>query len=134
MCGHPFFPLILQYNHQDKKIEEFDYELSVRGLLETASSHKSRGGLELHFVAAVGQLEDVEYLVEKKHCNPMQRDENGFASFHVAAIAGNMQVFKYFITECNCNPACSGPLGLTPLHLACEEGHLDVVKYLVTEQ
>ena len=111
-----------------------DYELKVQCLVETASSHKSGSGLELCFAVAMGQLQYIKFLVEKKNCNPMQRDHNGFASFHVAAVKGNVEIFKYFITECNCNPACPGPLGLTPLHLASELGHLDVVKYLVIEE
>ena len=115
-------------------MKEIDYELKVRGLVETASSRKSRSGLELNFAAAMGNLEYVRFLVEKKHCNPMQRDLAGSAAIHMAAITGNVEVFKYLITERNCNPACQGPLGLTPLHLASEGVHLDVVKYLVTEQ
>ena len=95
-----------------------DCELKLQGLVETVSSHKSGSGLELHHAAAIGQLEHVKYLVEKKSYNPIQTDQNGIAPFHVAAIVGNIQVFKYFITERNCNPACPGPLGLTPLHLA----------------
>ena len=95
----------------------------MQGLVETASSHKYEGGLKLHFAVAMGQFKDVKYLVEKKHCNPMQRDPFGITGLHMAAITGNMQVFKYFITEKNCNPACPGLLGLTPLHLASEEGH-----------
>ena len=82
------------------ELKELDYELKVQGLVETASSYKSGSSLELHFAVAVGQLEHVKYLVEKKHCNPMQRDQNGFASFHGAAITGNVELFKYFITEC----------------------------------
>ena len=88
-----------------------DYELRVQGLLKSASSGI---GLELHHAAAVGDMEHVRLLMENKHCDPMQRDKNGFAAFHMAAIAGNVQVFKYFITECNCSPACPGSLGLTP--------------------
>ena len=102
----------------DKDLKELDYELCVQDLVETASSHKCGDGLEIHLAVAIGQLEDIKYLVEKKHCNPMQRHLGSFAPFHVAAIVGNVQVLKYFITECNCNPACPGSLGLTPLHLA----------------
>ena len=118
----------------DKELKELDYELKVQGLVETASSHKSASGLELNFAVAVGMFGYVRILVEKKHCNPMQLDQGGFAAFHVAATVGNVQVLKYLVTECNCNPACPGPLGLTPLHLASQEGHLDVVKYLAIEQ
>ena len=111
-----------------------DYELKVQGLVETASSHKSGSGLELHSAVVMGQLDYVKYLVKKKHCNPMQRDPFGFTALHMAAIEGKVQVLKYFIRERNCHPACPGPLGLTPLHLASEGGHLDAIKYLVIEQ
>ena len=35
----------------DKELKELDYELKVQSLVETASSHKSGDGLELHFAA-----------------------------------------------------------------------------------
>ena len=118
--------------HQDRlnsELEELDYELRMEGLVEMASSHMRRSGLELHHAAAEGQLENVRFLVKKKLNNPMQRGES--TALHIAVIVGSME---YFVTECNCNPACPGPLGLMPLHLASEQGHLDVVKYLVIEQ
>ena len=73
---------------------------------------ESGSGLELHFTVVMGELKDVKYLVEKKNCNPMQRDQNGFASFHVAATVGNFHAFKYFITESNCQPSMSRPTWL----------------------
>ena len=91
----------------------------MQGLAETASSHRTGSGLELHIAVATGQLEYVQFLVQKKHCNPMQMDNLiGIAALHVAALEGNVQVLKYFVMERNCNPACPGPFGLTPLHLA----------------
>jgi len=111
-----------------------DFELRVQGLTETLSFHKSGSGLELLNAVAVGKLEYVRFLVEKKYYNPMQGDQNGTSALHVAVLEGNMQILKYFITERNCNPACPGPLGLTPLHLASQLGNLDMVKYLVIEQ
>ena len=66
----------------DKKMKEVDYDLKVQGLIETASSRKSWSGLEIHHAAAKQQLKDVRFLVEKKHCNPMQRDPVGFAHLH----------------------------------------------------
>ena len=104
----------------DKELKEIDYELQVQGLVESASLHKSGSGLELHHAVAMGQLEYVRFLVEKKHYNPMERDQDGISPLYLAAIVGNVQVFKYFINNNYCNPACPGPLGLTPLHIACE--------------
>ena len=115
-------------------LHELNYESRVQGLVERASSHDFMSGLQLHWAVIMEQMEYVRFLVEKKHCNPIQRDQHAVAAFHVAAIVGNLQILKYFITECNCNPACPCPLGLTPLHLASEQGHLDIVKYLVVEQ
>ena len=116
-------------------MKELDYELRVQSLVQSVSSHKYESGSEFNLVVTIQtQIEDIRYLVEKMHCNPMQRNEEGYTLFHAAALIGNLQVLKYLITECNCNPACPGPLGLTPLHLASEHGHLDVVKYLVIEQ
>ena len=63
-----------------------DYELKVQDLVETASSYKSGSGLELYSAVVMGQLQYIKFLVERKNCNPMQRDHSGFASFHVAAI------------------------------------------------
>ena len=60
-------------------------------LVEVASS---RSGLELHCAALMGQLEDVKFLVEEQHCNPMERDESGCTALYVAATAGNISVFK----------------------------------------
>ena len=110
-----------------------DFEQKVQSLTETPSFHKYGSGLELLNAVAVGQLEYVRLLVEKKYYNPMQV-QNGTTAIHVAVLKGNMQILKYFITERNCNPACPGPLGLTALHLASQLGNLDMVKYLVIEQ
>ena len=80
-------------------MKEIDYELKVQGPVETASSHKSGSGLELHVAVRVGQLEHVRFLVEKKQYSPMQRNhEDAFAPIHLAAIKGDVQMFKYFIT------------------------------------
>ena len=90
---------------------------------------------ELYCAVAEGELENVRFLVEKKHYNPMQRNNHfEITAFHLATLVGNIEIFKYFTTESNCNPACSGPLGLTALHLASGQGHLEMVKYLVIEQ
>ena len=71
----------------------------MQGLIETASSNKSDIGSVLHWVAAVGKLEDVKYLVEKKNCNPlMQKNHTGSTVLHMAAITGNGHVFKYLVT------------------------------------
>ena len=127
------FFLLLHQNPLDRELKELDYELRVQGITVTSSFGKSESGLELHHASAMGQLEHVRFLVEKKYCNPNQH-VHGFTAFHTATFKGNLQILKYFITENNCNPAYPGPLGLTCLHLASQQGHLDIVKYLVIEQ
>ena len=62
-------------------MSELDYELKVQGLVGTASSHKSGSSLVLYFAVTVGQLENVRFLVEKKHCNPMQREQMALLPF-----------------------------------------------------
>ena len=118
-----FFPV--RQDLLDRELEELDYELKVQGITDTSSFHIIESGLELHHAAAMGQLEYVRFLVEKKYCNPSQH-VHGNTAFHIAAISGNLQILKYFITETNCNPAYPGPLGLTCLHLASQQGHLDI--------
>ena len=64
-------------------MKEMDYELRIQGLIETTSSYKSGSGLltdQLHFAVATGELEHVRFLVEKKHCNPMDRHQHGFTA------------------------------------------------------
>ena len=56
----------------DRELEELDYELRVQGITDTSSFHGSGSGLELHRASAMGQLEHVRFLVEKKDCNPNQ--------------------------------------------------------------
>ena len=101
--------------------------------METASLLKFGSDLELHHAVVIERLEDVKFLVEKKHCNPMQRDQHGFAPIHIAAVVGSVQILDYFVNS-DCNPTCTGPHGSTPLHLASELGHFDVVRYLITKQ
>ena len=43
-------------------------------------------GFKLHHAVAVGELQSVRFLVEMMHCNPMQRDLDGFAPLHVQHI------------------------------------------------
>ena len=50
------------------------YELRVQDLVESTFSCTSGGDLELHFATLRGRLEDIKYLVEKKLCNPMQKN------------------------------------------------------------
>ena len=45
----------------------------MQNVVET---HKSGSDMELHHAVAMGQLEIVKFLVEKKHCNPMQKNHN----------------------------------------------------------
>ena len=77
-------------------MNELDYELRIQGIVQMQTSGST---LVLHH--AVAKVEDVKYLVEKKHYNPLQKDQCDLTPFHVAAITGNLQVFKYFITERN---------------------------------
>ena len=83
----------------------------MQGITDTSSFDKSGSGLELHRASAMGQLEYVRFLAEKKHYNPNQH-VHGITAIHMAALSGNLEIFKYFITEYNCNPACPGPFGL----------------------
>ena len=110
-----------------------NYEPRVQSLMETTSLPKFGSGLELHHAVAMEKLDDVKFFVEKKHYNPMQRSQHGFAPIHIAAVVGSVQLLDYFVNN-GCNPACTGPHGLTPLHFASQLDHLDVVRYLVTKK
>ena len=69
----------------------------MENLVET---HKSGSDMELHHAVAMGQMEIVKLLVEKKHA--LQKNHN-VHDLHMAAITGNLQLLKYFITERNCS-------------------------------
>ena len=88
----------------NRELEELNNELRMQGHAELALSRK------LYRASWNGHLHTVKFLVDKKHCSPMQKDQDGIAALHVAALEGNVQMFKYFVTESNCNPAYPGPL------------------------
>ena len=78
--------------------------------LQISSGHQITGDRsELHLAARKGDLETVKFLTDKKHQNPLQKDEYGDTALHAAAKGGSLYVLKYFIGERSFNPACLGP-------------------------
>ena len=69
-------------------MNELDYELRIQGIVQMQPSGST---LVLHHAVAKGHMKDVRYLVEKKHYNPLQKDQRDITPFHVAAITGNVQ-------------------------------------------
>ena len=109
-----------------------------RGILkyliqEDFSPPDGKGVSPLHIASRNGHQDLVEYLVNKRKCDPSCKDKDGNTPLHNAALGGNLNTVRYFIGEKQCRPMVKGHSGKTALHFASQEGYLNIVKYLVDE-
>ena len=92
------------------------------------------GWTVLHVAAFLGDLQVVQYLIDKCGVDLMScRDEDGDTLLHYAAQIGQLSVLRYLIKEKQCDPMCGGRDGRTVLHVAASHSHLQVVQYLIDE-
>lgn len=82
----------------------------------------------LHEAAKYGDLEVVEYLVEKG-ANVNEKDDDGYTPLHVAAKKGYLEIVEYLV-EKGAKINEKDKSAKTPLQLAYDNGNQEVVNYL----
>uniref|UniRef100_A0A1X7U5W3 Uncharacterized protein n=2 Tax=Amphimedon queenslandica TaxID=400682 RepID=A0A1X7U5W3_AMPQE len=85
----------------------------------------------LHMSSENGWLDVTKDLITKYHCDPHERDDDGWTCLHLAATGNHVDVMRYLIDDCHCDPMATDNNGETVLHRAA--GHIDIVKYLINE-
>ena len=85
----------------------------------------------LHLSSTNGWLDVTKDLITKYHCDPHERDDDGWTCLHYAAIGNHVDVMRYLIDECHCDPMTVNWYGETVLHRAARHGSFDVMKYLI---
>ena len=108
--------------------KEEDHEEAVR-LLPLVKEPNKIGLLDVS--SENGWLDVTKDLITKYHCDPHERDGNGWTCLHWAAYSNHVDVMRYLIDECHCDPNVPNKNGDTVLHLAAK--HIDIVKYLINE-
>ena len=71
-------------------------------------------------------------LVTKHHCDPHERDGNGWTSLHRAARDNHVDVMRYLVDECHCDPMAVDRRGQTPFHRAADWGSSAGAEYLLS--
>ena len=60
-------------------------------------------------------------LVQKRGCDPAQKDKQGNTPLSVAALSGSLDILMYLIEKRKCSPGCPGQWGRSLLHNACQK-------------
>uniref|UniRef100_A0A1X7TRT2 Uncharacterized protein n=1 Tax=Amphimedon queenslandica TaxID=400682 RepID=A0A1X7TRT2_AMPQE len=89
----------------------------------------------LHLSSRYGWLDVTKGLITKYHCDPHERNDDGWTCLHYAAWRNHVDVMRYLIDEGHCDPMAVNGEGCTPLHYAAswEGNHVDVMRYLIDE-
>ena len=86
----------------------------------------------LHWSSSHGWLDVTKDLITKYHCDPHERDGDGWTCLHFAARGNHVDVMRYLIDECHCDPMTVDRSGWVPLHLAAYWGYSAAVEYLLS--
>ena len=89
---------------------------------------KCNGRNFLHMACSCGELECVQYLVEKGY-DINCRDDEGSTSLHCAAYSGRLNIVEYLSTREEYILESENNYGDTPAHTAAWKGHCTVLKY-----
>ena len=86
----------------------------------------------LHLSSRNGWLDVTKDLITKYHCDPHERDGDGWTCLHWAARGNQADVMRYLIDECHCDPMPVDRNRWTPLHLAAYWGSSAAAEYLLS--
>merc|ERR1712070_917897 len=95
----------------------------------------NQGTSVLHVAAEEGNIDVMEYLMERVKIDPTIHDVDGDTPFHAAARAGKLEAMK-FLNKCvggrhGALDATPGYNEATAVHLSAMNAHTDVVAYLI---
>ena len=89
---------------------------------------------DIHKAANNGQLESVQYLIEKEGIDPNAVDDNGYSPLINAAQNGHLHVVQYLRERQNADIDIHDKNGHTALMHATYNGKLPIVEYLIEAQ
>ena len=87
----------------------------------------------VHWAAAQGWPDICQTLIDKHHCDPTEKDKQGFSPLHMACYDGRAEVVGYLLGLPTVWPTVNDENvgGMSALDLACGYNHLSVVQMLV---
>uniref|UniRef100_A0A914CWQ8 Myotrophin n=1 Tax=Acrobeloides nanus TaxID=290746 RepID=A0A914CWQ8_9BILA len=110
---------VLHYTDREDEWVEWDYD-------EFTDKY---GMTVLHMVAARGNLDVVQWLVEHGKANVEATDNNGRTVLHIAAAQGNLDVVQWLV-EHGADVIATDIDDKTPLNLAEERKKKQITEYL----
>ncbi|RZC83792.1 hypothetical protein C5167_046580 [Papaver somniferum] len=103
-----------------------------RGLANTARNVKDDDGAGvIHFAAAKGHLNVVEYLIEELGLDVNTKDEKGESPMLLATIGGNMNTVDYLLKK-GADLKMANNVGYSPLHWAAKKGYTEILTRLLS--
>ena len=87
----------------------------------------------IHGACEGGNLNVVQYLVEKCKVDCEVQTYAKWRPLHIAASYGNLEIVKYLIKKAKVEINCKDLQQNTPLFLAVKGKHFDIIKYLIEE-
>ena len=126
---------ILKMAQSGKNINDFKIaieENAVYFLDNDICKHLSHSGETLlHRAVLSDNIDIVKYLVNEKHMDVNERNDQMKTPLHIAATHNSIQSIKFLLNEGLANPGAVRTFSWTPLMYAASRGHIDIVKILV---
>ena len=112
-------------NYVQKLIENESVSVNIK-------EHNSKA-TPLHIASKFGQIQIVEYLIEKAKADPSSTDYIKETPLHYACEEGHQSIVEYLIEKAKVDISTQDESGyhLTPIFYAVQNGHLSIVKYFI---
>ncbi|MCL7028764.1 hypothetical protein MKW94_022497, partial [Papaver nudicaule] len=116
-------------NRLKELVVEYD---DGRGLADTVMSFNNENGRgAIHYAAAKGKLNVLDYLIEDLGIDVNLKDERGDSPLLHATFQGNMNTVQYLLGK-GADPNTSDCKGYTPLHSASAKGYTEILTLLLS--
>lgn len=112
--------------YADQKTIEYVMSLQQDQLQDQKDS---KGRSPLHFAAAGGRVDIVEWLIKEYGFDPKVKTVTGLTVLHYAAMSGDIGMIEYSIGE-GLHPKEKTSTGLTSIHYAAMGFSIEAIKYL----